>query len=121
MATHKLRSCRLSPCDRGLAPHPFITFQDSHMFIYSGLSQVSEVIIMGRGRPPRCPSCGESRSVSKGKRVTKTLGVRRIRLCKACGKKFTPRTQKPIDPAEPVVPPTPGINREQESMTDLLP
>lgn len=57
------------------------------------------------GRPYKCPSCGESgRSVSKGVRRTKTQGDRRIRLCKACGRKFTPKNQKPgesPDAAEP--------------------
>lgn len=48
------------------------------------------------GRPFKCPYCGEEgRSVCKGFRRTKTMGKRRIRLCKACGRKFTPRNQKP--------------------------
>ena len=47
------------------------------------------------GRPHKCPTCGaEGKSVSKGMRRTKTLGIRRIRLCKACGRKFTPKNQK---------------------------
>ncbi len=46
------------------------------------------------GRPYKCPYCGESDSVSKGVRKTKTMGERRIRLCKACSRKFTPRNQK---------------------------
>jgi hypothetical protein len=45
------------------------------------------------GRPYKCP-CGSSNNTSKGVRKTKTMGVRRIRLCKDCGKKFTPRNQK---------------------------
>jgi len=48
------------------------------------------------GRPFKCPYCGEEgRSVCKGYRRTKTMGRRRIRLCKACGRKFTPKNQKP--------------------------
>ena len=48
------------------------------------------------GRPFKCPYCGEmGRSVCKGFRRTKTMGKRRIRLCKACGRKFTPKNQKP--------------------------
>ena len=58
-----------------------------------------EVILMPRGRPPTCPHCGKSTSVSKGVRKTKTMGIRRLRRCKACGRKFTPRNQKPIQPS----------------------
>jgi len=47
------------------------------------------------GRPHKGPECGAYRSVAKGYRHTKTMGKRCIRLCKACGKKFTPRNQKP--------------------------
>ena len=50
---------------------------------------------MSRGRPPICPNCGSNRSQKKGVRKTKTMGERRIRLCKSCGKKFTPKNQKP--------------------------
>ncbi len=57
------------------------------------------------GRPYKCPYCG-GRTVSKGVRRTKTMGERRVRRCKACGRKFTPKHQKPIleaqeDQAEP--------------------
>ena len=45
--------------------------------------------------PFKCPFCGATRSVSKGVRKTKTMGGRRIRLCKACGRKFTPKNQEP--------------------------
>lgn len=47
------------------------------------------------GRPFKCPYCAASRSIAKGCRTTKTLGRRVIRLCRACGRKFTPRAQKP--------------------------
>lgn|GEM_PF-1115008 len=46
------------------------------------------------GRPYKCPYCQESESVGKGVRKTKTMGDRRIRLCKGCGRKFTPKNQK---------------------------
>ncbi len=46
------------------------------------------------GRPHTCPHCGATRSVSKGVRKTKTMGERRLRLCKACGRKFTPKNQE---------------------------
>ena len=51
-----------------------------------------EVINMARGRPAKCPYCGGS-SINKGFRKTKTMGKRRIKLCKACRRKFTPRNQ----------------------------
>ena len=46
-------------------------------------------------KPHKCPFCGATDSVSKGVRKTKTMGVRRVRLCKGCGRKFTPRSQRP--------------------------
>lgn len=56
---------------------------------------------MTRGRPPVCIHCGSSRSVRKGLRRTKQLGLRQIRMCKDCQRKFTPRHQGPRGPAEP--------------------
>jgi hypothetical protein len=62
------------------------------------------------GRPHKCPACGaEGKSVSKGMRKTKTIGLRRIRLCKACGRKFTPKNQKPSELAEPPAPDKPPL------------
>ncbi len=58
-----------------------------------------EVINMARGRPAKCPSCGGG-SINKGFRKTKTMGKRRIKLCKICGRKFTPKNQKPFQPME---------------------
>jgi transposase-like protein len=53
------------------------------------------------GRPHTCPYCGQvGRSVSKGVRRTKTMGDRRIRCCKACNRKFTPKNQKQADSQE---------------------
>ena len=52
-----------------------------------------EVMYMSRGRPPVCIHCGSSRSIGKGVRRTKRWGNRRIRVCKDCGRKFTPRHQ----------------------------
>jgi len=49
------------------------------------------------GRPYKCPYCKARETVSKGVRKTKTMGHRRIRLCKACKRKFTPRNQKAGD------------------------
>jgi transposase-like protein len=54
---------------------------------------------MTRGRPFKCPytGCGSSNTVSKGVRKTKTMGDRRLRYCKDCKRKFTPRNQKPVE------------------------
>ena len=51
---------------------------------------------MPRGRPYKCPyvGCDSTNTVSKGSRKTKSMGVRKIRLCKRCGRKFTPKNQK---------------------------
>ena len=63
---------------------------------------------MPRGRPFKCPyeGCGSTNTVSKGARTTKSMGVRKIRLCKSCYRKFTPKNQRPVqveakDPVEP--------------------
>ena len=40
--------------------------------------------------------CGSTDTTSKGARKTKTMGIRRIRRCKSCGRRFTPRNQKPV-------------------------
>jgi len=56
---------------------------------------------MARGRPARCPYCGSAGSViNKGFRKAKTMGRRRIKLCRACGRKFTPKNQKPVELTE---------------------
>jgi transposase-like protein len=51
------------------------------------------------GRPFKCPYCGSSDTVSKGVRRNKTLGDRRVRRCKACKRKFTPKNQQPVEPS----------------------
>jgi len=51
---------------------------------------------MPRGRPVKCIHCGSTDTTSKGARRTKTLGIRKIRRCKNCGRRFTPRNQKPV-------------------------
>lgn len=58
-----------------------------------------EVMTMARGRPAKCPYCGGN-SINKGFRNTKTMGKRRIKLCKACRRKFTPKNQKPSELTE---------------------
>jgi transposase-like protein len=50
------------------------------------------------GRPHKCPYCKSQQTVSKGTRITRGLGPRRLRRCKACGRKFTPRHQRPPGP-----------------------
>jgi len=52
---------------------------------------------MPRGRPFKCPYDGSTNTVSKGVRKTKTMGVRKLRLCKKCGRKFTPKNQKLVE------------------------
>ena len=53
-------------------------------------------------RPYTCPYCGTpGKSVAKGYRSTKTMGLRRIRFCRACNRKFTPKHQKPPSPEAP--------------------
>jgi transcriptional regulator NrdR family protein len=49
---------------------------------------------MPRGRPYKCPYCSSTNTTSKGKRVTKNAGIRKIRYCKDCKRKFTPKNQR---------------------------
>lgn len=50
-----------------------------------------------------CPYCGSGRTTKKGVRRTKTIGVRIIRRCKACNRKYTVRheIQQPAPAPEP--------------------
>ncbi len=76
---------------------------DSIVLYSPGPPQVSqEVIFMSRGRPFKCPyaGCGSTDTMSKGVRKTKTMGDRRLRYCKDCKRKFTPRNQKPAEQIE---------------------
>ena len=52
---------------------------------------------MSRGRPFKCPYCGSTRTTCKGVRHTRTLGIRRLRYCTDCKRKFTPKNQKPAE------------------------
>jgi hypothetical protein len=54
---------------------------------------------MSRGRLPTCPYCQAASSIRKGYRRTKEMGVRQIRHCKACKRRFTPKQQN--SPKEP--------------------
>ena len=72
---------------------------------------------MGRGRPAKCIYCGSARSIRKGVRRTKGLGERRIRLCKDCGRKFTPRHQKVISECETL----PGPENDREASSAMQP
>ena len=49
---------------------------------------------MPRGRPVKCIHCGSTDTTTKGSRHTKTMGIRRIRRCRSCGRRFTPKHQK---------------------------
>jgi transposase-like protein len=51
------------------------------------------VISMQRGRPARCPFCGGYRSSLKGTRRNKS-GPVRIRKCKQCGRRWTPKAKQ---------------------------
>ena len=47
---------------------------------------------------PNLTFCGTAgQNIQKGYRRTKTLGLRKIRLCKKCKRKFTPINQKLIN------------------------
>jgi len=51
---------------------------------------------MPRGRRPKCPYCASTHNIRKGVRRTLTIGERPLRLCKACGRRFTvQRAPKP--------------------------
>ena len=65
-------------------------------------------------RPHKCPFCGATTSVGKGYRRTKTMGKRHIRLCKDCGRKFTPKNQQTRDEGTTVQQPEPG--REENAL-----
>ena len=68
---------------------------------------------MQRGRPRVCPHCHSSATARKGRRKTKTQGVRQIFRCKDCGRRFTPKNQKTNETIEATVPVlTPAPPRE---------
>jgi len=67
-------------------------------------------------RPFKCPYCGANRTVSKGYRLTKTMGKRRLRRCKECGRKFTPRNQLSVNSEQA---PVPESDIKPEYVTDL--
>ena len=52
---------------------------------------------MSRGRPFKCPYCGSTCTTRKGVRHTRTQGIRRLRYCTNCKRKFTPKNQKPAE------------------------
>lgn len=49
---------------------------------------------MARGRPIHCPYCKSTKVVSKGHRKTATMGLRPLRQCKSCGRRFTKAIKK---------------------------
>jgi hypothetical protein len=69
---------------------------------------------MSAGRPHKCPYCGGTDTASKGARKTKTMGLRKIRRCKGCGRKFTPKSQK-LTPTEALGPIQPGSPESVEA------
>lgn len=66
------------------------------------------------GRPFKCPYCASTETVSKGVRRNKTVGVRRVRRCTACRRKFTPRNQQPLEEDET----SEDCNQDQEARDD---
>ena len=65
------------------------------------------------GRPFKCPYCGSVATASKGTRRTKTLGIRRLRRCRTCKRKFTPKHQPSVcDDEEAVMQPQQQIEAE---------
>lgn len=52
------------------------------------------------GRPHKCPYCGSHKNTSKGVRKTKMLGIRKLRFCKNCNRKFTPQSQKFVEASD---------------------
>ncbi len=65
------------------------------------------------GRPYKCPYCALTNTVSKGRRKTKTMGLRSIRRCRSCHRKFTPKNQRPD--AEEAAGPQPQVTEAQAS------
>ena len=45
------------------------------------------------GRRSTCPYCGSTETANKGFRKTKTLGIRVLKRCITCKRKFTPKHQ----------------------------
>jgi transcriptional regulator NrdR family protein len=44
---------------------------------------------MNRGRPSKCPYCSSAHTRPKGYRKTASLGLRKLRICKNCNRRFT--------------------------------
>lgn len=59
---------------------------------------------MPRGRPVKCIYCGGTDTTGKGARKTKTMGIRKIRRCRSCGRRFTPKNQKLVEHESAEVP-----------------
>ena len=74
-------------------------------------------------RPFKCPYCGSTDNVNKGVRKTKTMGLRKIRRCKSCGRKFTPRYQQGVsDEGTPEASePTSDTNEDNGKTTESVP
>ncbi len=69
------------------------------------------------GRPFKCPYCSSSDTTGKGVRMTKTMGVRRSRRCKACRRKFTPKNQQAADAVPTADAPVTEIPARPEATT----
>ena len=84
---------------------------------------------MKRGRKPKCPQCGASQNIAKGHRPTVTMGLRKLRFCKSCLRKFTvgsvavipPGSRQSVhgDEPETMVEPA-AIDSSAEHASDLI-
>jgi hypothetical protein len=72
---------------------------------------------MKRGRKPNCPHChAVGQNIAKGYRRTVTLGLRPLRLCKGCNRRFTVdrAVTAPAEPLEVAAELTPTVETAAE-------
>jgi hypothetical protein len=67
--------------------------QQDRSIYKGGTISIPEVMPMGRGRPMKCPECGDSKagSRSRGFKYYADGKKSRDRQCKACGKRYLVR------------------------------
>jgi transcriptional regulator NrdR family protein len=54
------------------------------------------------GRPFKCLYCGSTHTIARGTRRTQTRGEVKVRECRACRRRFTPRSQRSVATRAPV-------------------
>jgi transcriptional regulator NrdR family protein len=70
---------------------------------------------MPRGRPVKCPYCGSTNTRPKGHRKTVSLGLRRIRRCLDCNRRFTQNASavsQPVNGAESIEEPATTLEED---------